>query len=643
MQIPTRFIDLSLAYRWKARAEAEKEGTRTGGGDLLGEIAKVAGYNSGNHWWEEMIEKRSDAEDLFADIESLVGEVRSNPAFEDQVDNETLKREAFMRKEIRKAQKEGFQNIAVVCGAFHSPALSNFPAVKTDNALLKGMQKVKTTATWIPWTYERLSYSSGYGAGIHSPEWYNLIFHLDRQSVIEHWMSKTAQLFRKEGLDASPANVIEAVRLVDTLAKLRGQTTPGLQELYDAAQTIFCFGRSEPLQLIEENLIIGKRMGAVPDEAPTLPLQANIKKLQKSLRLKISNVSQIVELDLRKDLHLRKSQFLHRLNLLDIPWGEIQKVGKLKKGTFHENWEIKWRPELEINIVEAANWGNTVEQACTNKVFGEIQQEKSLNELTILLEQIFLADLGELVPFITEKLSSKAALSADMQHFLQALPPLINMTRYGNVRQVDSELVKNVIDDIFPRLVIGLPRTCTNIEEEFAETIFEQMIKVNGSIQLLGESYFEAWQDMLLKMANSISVYPKIGGAASRILFDNHQINDESAEKFMSLAVSPSVDSNLAAAWVEGFLHGSGLLLIHNPALWGILDKWLNSLSEHYFTESLPVLRRTFSQFSQAERRQMGQIAKEGPSARLTGEERVLNLVNVNKVLPILKEILGKG
>jgi len=47
------------------------------------------------------------------------------------------------------------------------------------------------------------------------------------------------------------------------------------------------------------------------------------------------------------------------------------------------------------------------------------------------------------------------------------------------------------------------------------------------------------------------------------------------------------------------------LLLIHQPALWGILDEWLSGLEELAFTEALPMLRRTFSGFSKAERRKM--------------------------------------
>lgn len=50
------------------------------------------------------------------------------------------------------------------------PALENMPKVKDDNELLKGLPKVKAECTWIPWTYDRLTFRSGYGAGIDSPD-----------------------------------------------------------------------------------------------------------------------------------------------------------------------------------------------------------------------------------------------------------------------------------------------------------------------------------------------------------------------------------------------------------------------------------------------------------------------------------------
>ena len=49
-----------------------------------------------------------------------------------------------MRKIIRKAQKDGFKKIAIVCGAWHAPVLAqiqNFKE-KADNDTLKSLKKV---------------------------------------------------------------------------------------------------------------------------------------------------------------------------------------------------------------------------------------------------------------------------------------------------------------------------------------------------------------------------------------------------------------------------------------------------------------------------------------------------------------------
>jgi hypothetical protein len=55
--------------------------------------------------------------------------------------------------------------------------LQNKSSQKDDNEILKGLPKVKTECTWIPWTFNRLSFYSGYGAGINSPGWYNHVWH----------------------------------------------------------------------------------------------------------------------------------------------------------------------------------------------------------------------------------------------------------------------------------------------------------------------------------------------------------------------------------------------------------------------------------------------------------------------------------
>jgi hypothetical protein len=86
------------------------------------------------------------------------------------------------------------------------------PARK-DAELLKGLPKVKVQATWVPWTYDRLAYWTGYGAGIESPGWYHHLWTC-RDGVTIRWMTRVARLLRDEDVDCSSAHVIEGVRVV---------------------------------------------------------------------------------------------------------------------------------------------------------------------------------------------------------------------------------------------------------------------------------------------------------------------------------------------------------------------------------------------------------------------------------------------
>ena len=80
----------------------------------------------------------------------------------------------------------------------------------------------------------------------------------------------------------------------------------------------------------------------MPVEIPKPPLQLDIEKLQKKLRLPATADFKDYILDLRKDTDLERSVFLHRLSLLGIQWGKQQYVAG--KGTFKEQWRLQWDP-----------------------------------------------------------------------------------------------------------------------------------------------------------------------------------------------------------------------------------------------------------------------------------------------------------
>src|SRR5690606_14962432 len=150
---------------------------------------------------------------------------------------------------------------------------------------------VTVESAWVPWTYGRLANRTGYGAGITSPGWYHHLWEMGQAGVTPteistHWLSKVANLLREERFDVSAGHLIEAVRLAEALAAMRGLSLPGLAELNEATQTVVCFGDAAPMQLIQERLIVSERMGSVPPGSPMVPLQRDLQQLQKRLRLR---------------------------------------------------------------------------------------------------------------------------------------------------------------------------------------------------------------------------------------------------------------------------------------------------------------------------------------------------------------------
>jgi hypothetical protein len=623
--------------------------------DPLGYMARLAGYEDGERWWEVTFEQYDGEPELvFESIFKIMQALREDMAHEPSPDGimEAM-REAYMRKCLRKAVKQ-YKNIAVVCGAWHTPALDlEAHPVKADNALLKGLPKVKTAATWIPWTYERIAKSSGYGAGVISPAWYKLLFFKPENAVIE-WMTEVARLFREEDLDASSAHVIEAVRLANTLAALRGLQLPGITELFEAAKTIFTSGYDSPFELIEKRLIIGDEMGEVPAEIPAVPLQQDIEASIKTLKLTKYKTSEGLwlkstkarpkgGLDLRQDFDREQSQFLHRLQLLSIPWGQEEMATGRERSTKNEYWYLKWKPEFVLQMIEAGMWGNTVELAAANCALRSAKEANSLVQLTDILDQVIKSNLPIVMDALVSILRNMAALTKDVQHLMQALPTMVNILRYGDVRQTDLSMLETMLDELVPRIAVGLPSAAASLDDDATQKMFEAVVSTHRALTLLhDQDYLQLWYDTLETLSDSSAVHGKLQGISTRLLFDSQILDLDATATNMSYALSHAAEVQTAAGWIEGFLYGSGLLLIHNPGLWKIVDDWLSSLKDSNFQELLPLLRRTFSAFSQAEREKMLHLAKNGPSAlHKNNENKSWNRDRMQALVPTLKALLG--
>nr|WP_271416958.1 DUF5682 family protein [Streptomyces lienomycini] len=688
--VPARFVDLPAAHTLTWRAADDRTADRDTAdqgttdrdtadepapasfadvrGDPLAALAEAAGHDDPERWWEDVVEHRGagagDALAPFAALEEAMGALRET---ENDVERDgdgdgghdrDLVREAYMRLQVRAARREFPRGVAVVCGAWHVPALRRRTTVAADRALLRGLPRTKVDMTWVPWTHRRLSRTGGYGAGIESPGWYAHLFAAPDRPV-ERWLTKVAGLLREEDRIVSPAHVVEATRLAGTLAAVRGRPLPGLGETTDAVRAVMCDGSDVPLALVHDRLVVGDVLGEVPAGAPAVPLQRDLTRLQRRLRLKPDAARRELDLDLRRDTDAERSRLLHRLRLLGVDWGEP--AASRGTGTFRETWRLRWEPELSVRIAEAGVWGTTVLSAATARAEADAVTARGLAEVTALAERCLLADLPDALSPVMRILADRAALDTDVGHLAQALPALVRSLRYGDVRGTDTGALAEVAAGLAERVFVGLPAACTALDADAAEEMRGHVDAVHGAVGLLGDApapghgdLRSRWRAVLRTLSTRDTVSGVVRGRAVRLLLDDGRLAHDEAARLMGLVLSPGTPPADAAAWIEGFVgggSGGGMLLLHDERLLGLIDAWLTGVPADAFTDVLPLLRRTFSAYEPGVRRGLGELVRRGPGARgsvtaagtaTAGFGPGLDTARADAVLPVVRLLLGR-
>ncbi|GHH64102.1 hypothetical protein GCM10017673_06180 [Streptosporangium violaceochromogenes] len=613
--------------------------------DPIGALARAAGHDDPERWWEDVVEHRGDTP--FQAIAEAMAAVREGYV----PTGREARREAIMRRAIRRAIKDGFGRIAVVCGAWHVPALAHapgegpwgagLPAAGADDALLRGLPRVKVETTWVPWTYGRLAARGGYGAGVASPGWYHHLF-VSPDRPVERWLTAAAGVLREEGLPTSSGHVIEAVRLARSLAALRERPLAGLAEVTEAVRAVLCEGDDLPVELVRRRMVVGERLGRVPASAPAVPLARHLRREGRRVRLTPEAPEREHDLDLRRPLDLERSRLLHRLRLLGVGWG-VPRGGR-GKGTFRESWTLAWRPELDLDLIEASVWGTTVPAAATARVRDLAAGEGArggvpLAVLTGLVEGCLLADLPEALAEALDALSARAAMDGDVTHLMAALPAMARARRYGDVRGTPAAGLAAVADAMLGRICVGLGGAVTGVNDAAARELVGHVDAVHAAVALLPDPSVDPavpvapgtpavpaaapeaaegargggeetprrrWLAALRALPGRSGLHGMIEGRLTRILLDSGELDAGRVGTLMARAMSAGHPPARAAAWIEGFLSGGGLLLVHDARLLALVDEWVTGLTPEAFTGVLPLLRRTFGAFAPPERRSIG-------------------------------------
>jgi hypothetical protein len=318
---------------------------------------------------------------------------------------------------------------------------------------------------------------------------------------------------------------------------------------------------------------------------------------------------------------------------------------------------------LAVRVAEVGVWGTTVEAAATARTAARAVEASRLGEITELAERCLPARLPDALPVVLRCLADRAALDTDVAHLAEALPALVRSLRYGDVRATGAGPLAELAHSLATRICIGLPSAATALDAAAAQTLAEHVAATHTAVGLLAsapagpeaggpepDGIQGRWDACLRALVARESAPAVVRGRAARLLLDDGRLDEEAAARLLGLALTPGVPPAEGAAWVDGFLAGSGVLLVHDQRLLGIVDAWITAIPPAAFPDVLPLLRRTFSRLEAGVRRSVGELVRAGGREAAQGGGSAeaprgfgaeLDLVRAEPALATVRLILG--
>ncbi len=551
---------------------------------------------------------------------------------------ETVLREAYMRQQIKKAVDSGIEpeNIVVVTGSYHVEGLKSWQEADED---LSKMPKVGANHTLMPYSYYRLSTRAGYGAGNKAPAYYALLWEGLKKGepmyAVYSYLIRLAKYQREKGNPISSASVIEAVRLAMSLASLRGGTIASLRDLRDAAQTCIGEGSVSNIILATADTEIGTTIGALPDGVSRTSIQEDFYRQLKDLKLEKYRelTAQDLMLDLRENrrvsseksafIDLHRSFFLHRLRVIQVSFAQQQAVNQ-DNATWSEHWVVRWSPEAEIELVESALKGDTIDGAASFAMKERVENAAKMGDIALVIEDACCCGMEKAVGYATAALQKMAVDAASVEDLAKTAQRLSVVIQYGNIRRIDAKPLEPILKQLFYRacLILESACVCDDAASKAVLTAVEQLNSVELAHDFLAH---EEWIKVLNNISERDDLNTKLSGFAAAILLERGNMNTQQLRTEVSRRLSKGIPADLGAGWFEGLAMKNRYALIARLSLWESLNDYLVTLDDEEFKRALVFLRRAFADFSAVEKDQIAENL--GEILGLNGQE-VSEVVN---------------
>lgn len=586
-------------------------------------LAEISGETSYDAYWERRFEHNLNEEAYRLATNALGAWLRALDSEPLRRRAENLVREAFMRRQIEQALARGIrpEKIVAIVGAYHAPVLNGSHLAMSDKEFAS-LPRRASKLTLMPYSYFRLSTQSGYGAGNLAPAYFELLWETLQSDPLDalgvRYLSSVARNYRELGTYRSTAEVIEGVRLAQTLSALKEGYHPTLEDLHDAAIALLGHGERSNIAESLMRVDVGTAIGQLPKGVSRTSIQEDFGRHIDRLKLEKyrTAIKQELTIDLRENrqaktqasafLDLDRSGFFHRLRILGVLFAEHVPV-RQDSATWAERWNLQWSPESEITLVESVLLGETIELACGYRFKQLIEAAPTIDAAALLVSDACKCNLMESMEQAREKLQHLACETSALGQIAAAAFELMQVVRYGDVRRFDTQPLVPLIEALFVQGCLAL-HEAANCDATAAKELLHSIDQMNRVALEFHDRIDESlWNRKLQALSDADDRNPVLSGYACALLLERGSMDNEALVREVSRRLSPGISADLGAGWFEGLAKRNRYGLIARQVLWDTLDRYVSTLDDEQFKRSLVFLRRAFGEFSPNEKRNIAE------------------------------------
>lgn len=576
-------------------------------GAWLTQACRRAGARDPDDLWDGWFEadgRQRSAEDFFQGVLAWCTACRLAHTADELMSEGNLVREAGMRAEVDRMRAEVGGQVVVITGGFHTVALPH-----TAPGLPKPVKiaREEDAGTWLMrYDFVQLDRLNGYASGMPSPAFWQ--WRWDNQPVDDLVVTLARELRGNTGCP-SVADAAAAVAQLHRLASFRGHRHPTRHDLLDAVTSCFIKGAQdiEGVAVLAQvrKVLTGNRIGMVPPAAGRPPLVHDFERQVSALRLKSGVEEHTLDLDLyRSAAHRETSRFLHRLQLLDVPFAHKQDGPDFTTGEdlhrVREIWEYQWLPGVEARLVEQSRYGATVVEAATARLLELAEAtesgERRADQAARLLVEACRCGLHAQARLLLTRVVRLIASDGDASSVIGAATSLhLLVTGREPLEAHDMPEIDATVLAAWARaayLITELAKAAPEAEDEACQDLLSWSTLAE---ELTEPSCATLRRERLEDIRTGIN--PAVAGTAWGLLYDDGLADGVAlGAQLAGHLGAATTDPSVGGRFLRGVLRAARSACWSEPALIDAVHQTLRILDEPHFVAALPHLRLAFAE-----------------------------------------------